>query len=69
MQFKGVNNTEQLRYYYNVEGVFVKSSSNTDMSAVDLPYIVKPKGWPACDYTVVDGELTHTPKPRTRTQR
>lgn len=69
MQFKGLETTEQLRYYYNDRGVFVKSSSDTAMSAVDLPYVVKPKGWPSCDYTMVDGELTHTPKPKPQALR
>jgi hypothetical protein len=70
MQFKGfTQESQEQRYYYNADGVFIKSSSDTDMSAVDLPYIVKPKGWSSCDYTMVGEVLTHTPKTRTRTQR
>lgn len=70
MQFKGfTQESQEQRYYYNALGVFVKSSSDSNMAVSALPYVVKPKGWPACDYTMVGGELVHTPKTRSTATR
>ena len=70
MQFRGFpTDAQQMRYYYNTDGVFVSSSTDSDMAQSTLPYVVKPKGWSSCDYKMVDGELVHTPKPRNTVTR